>query len=81
MMQPSADLFRTRILNLSPSEMKRDLDQVTVELALVDDDADLNRHRVALEIRGRLWARPAPESLYIRTELDLESGSCTLERL
>lgn len=56
------------------------LDQVTVDLVLVDDDSERNRHRVALEIRGRLWARPAPESLYIRTELDLESGSCTLER-
>jgi type VI secretion system protein ImpF len=29
---------------------------------------------LSLEISGDLWARPLPESLYIRTEVDLETG-------
>jgi len=32
----------------------------------------------AFEIRGTLWAQPMPEPLYIRTEIDLESGQCGL---
>lgn len=31
---------------------------------------------VTLEISGELWARPIPEQLFIRTELDLETGMC-----
>src|SRR5262249_19274586 len=29
---------------------------------------------VAIEIRGELWAYPVPEQLYIRTEIDLDTG-------
>jgi len=30
------------------------------------------------EIRGQLWAQPMPRELYIRTEIDLETGQCDL---
>ena len=33
---------------------------------------------IAFEIRGELWAQPMPERLYIKTELDLETGRCQL---
>ncbi|OQW97179.1 MAG: hypothetical protein BWK77_02455 [Verrucomicrobia bacterium A1] len=33
---------------------------------------------VAFEIRGELWAQPLPEQLYIKTEIDLETGECNL---
>ena len=29
---------------------------------------------IAVEIRGDLWAYPVPEQLYIRTEIDLDTG-------
>jgi type VI secretion system protein ImpF len=29
---------------------------------------------IAIEIRGDLWAYPVPEQLYIRTEIDLDTG-------
>jgi type VI secretion system protein ImpF len=32
-------------------------------------------HVIALEIRGQMWAQPAPETLYIKTEVDLETGT------
>lgn len=43
----------------------------------------LSKHRsagnsLAFEIEGDLWSRPLPERLYLRTELDLETGSVTV---
>jgi type VI secretion system protein ImpF len=29
---------------------------------------------IAIEIRGDLWAYPVPEQLYVRTEIDLDTG-------
>ena len=40
--------------------------------------ADHEANTLALEIRGTIWALPVPESLYIKTEVDLETGDCTL---
>ena len=33
---------------------------------------------VAFEIRGDLWANPIPEQLYVKTQLDLDTGQCVL---
>jgi len=33
---------------------------------------------IAIEIRGDLWAYPIPEQLYIRTEIDLDTGKYTV---
>lgn len=35
-------------------------------------------HRVAFEIHGELWGQPLSERLYVKTELDLESGDVRL---
>ncbi len=35
-------------------------------------------YTVALEIRAMVWALPVPESLYVKTEIDLETGDCSL---
>ncbi|MAI32782.1 MAG: type VI secretion system baseplate subunit TssE [Rhodopirellula sp.] len=45
---------------------------------LLDDDASVH-NCLAFEIEGELWARPIPERLFLRTELDLETGSVTLK--
>lgn len=34
---------------------------------------------VAFTIQGDLWAQPAPDPLYVRTELDLDTGQCELK--
>lgn len=40
------------------------------------DHSDRSRHNVIhFEIEADLWAIPYPERLYLKTELDLESGS------
>jgi type VI secretion system protein ImpF len=33
---------------------------------------------IAIEIRGDLWAYPVPEQLYMRTEIDLDTGKYTV---
>jgi type VI secretion system protein ImpF len=38
--------------------------------------AELQRHMIAFEIRGDLWANPVPEHLLIKTRIDLETGQC-----
>lgn len=34
---------------------------------------------VTLEIKADIWAQPMPDSLYLKTEVDLESGQCQLQ--
>jgi type VI secretion system protein ImpF len=37
---------------------------------------DTGHNNIFFEIRGDLWAQPVPEPLFLRTELDLETGEC-----
>lgn len=60
------------IRNFEPRIMPRSL----VVTAVADPQATPNI--VAFEIRGELWATPIPEQLYIKTEIDLETGECAL---
>jgi type VI secretion system protein ImpF len=34
---------------------------------------------IFFEIKGDLWAQPTPEPLFLRTEVDLETGQCAIE--
>lgn len=40
--------------------------------------ASMERNVIDIEIRGELWANPIPEQLYVKTNIDLETGLCTL---
>jgi type VI secretion system protein ImpF len=40
--------------------------------------ASMERNVIDIEIRGELWANPVPEQLYVKTNIDLETGICTL---
>ena len=44
----------------------------------IDPDAMSNRRALSFEIRGILWTQSIPESLFIKTELDLETGKARL---
>ena len=50
--------------------------QVTAKTSMDETD----RHCLAFEIKGDLWAFPVPESLYISTSFDLETSRCQVER-
>jgi len=44
--------------------------QVNAGYGLMDHNA------ISFEIRGDLWAQPTPDPLYVRTEVDLDTGEC-----
>jgi type VI secretion system protein ImpF len=46
--------------------------------ASVDEDRH-GHNTIFFEIRGDLWAQPTPEPLFLRTEVDLETGQCQVE--
>ena len=52
----------------------------SISVIMTMDPEEMNNRSVRFEIRGDLWAQPIPESLYIRTDLDLETGKCNLKR-
>jgi type VI secretion system protein ImpF len=39
----------------------------------------MNRNALTFEIEGELWAEPVPDHLFLKTELDLETGNVTIE--
>jgi type VI secretion system protein ImpF len=47
--------------------------QVNAGYGLMDHNA------ISFEIRGDLWAQPAPDPLYVRTEVDLDTGQCQVK--
>ncbi len=49
----------------------------TIEVIASSESADHNL--IAFEVKGDLWAQPVPEPLYLKTELDLETGQCQIK--
>lgn len=45
---------------------------------MIDPDGMSNRRSLSFEIRGVLWTQSIPESLFIQTELDLETGKARI---
>jgi type VI secretion system protein ImpF len=68
--------IRQAILNFEP----RILADTLEVRGRADEDAGPN-HSLTFEIEGELWARPIPERLFLRTELDLETGSVAISEV
>ena len=52
----------------------------TISIIMTLDPDEMSHRSLQFEIRGDLWTQPIPESLFIRTEIDLETGKCELNR-
>jgi type VI secretion system protein ImpF len=65
---------RRAIVNFEPRILAN---SVNVEVRPSQDQLD--RQTLVLTIEGQLWARPQPQNLYLRTELDLETGTVTVD--
>jgi type VI secretion system protein ImpF len=46
----------------------------TVDVRAVKDPDEMNDNALVFVIEGQLWAQPIPLSLFLRTEIDLETG-------
>ena len=62
------------IRNFEPRIMRH-----STSIQVLTDQNQSGRHSLDFKIDGELWAKPLPESLYLKTELDLETGQCTIE--
>ena len=51
----------------------------TLRVRVVTEQGANRPNTLVLEIAGHLWAQPVPEALYIRTQLDLETGHFSVE--
>jgi len=50
----------------------------TLSIEVTMDPGEMSHRAVQFEIRGDLWAEPIHESLFIKTELDFETGKSKL---
>jgi type VI secretion system protein ImpF len=46
----------------------------TLKVSVAVERDRMNRNAVTFEIEGELWAQPAPLALFLKTELDVETG-------
>jgi len=65
--------IRQAILVFEPRILPTSL---SVRLLMGETDTANQHSTVTLEIAGDLYATPMPEQLYLRTEVDLETGDC-----
>lgn len=53
----------------------------SLKLELITTDQQMNQQAMCFKIEGDLWAQPLPIHLYIRSDLDLETGEVTVKDL
>ncbi len=63
--------IRAAIQTYEPRILKRGL-----SVRLLRGESDRGPTVISLEITGEIWAQPYPEQLFIRTEIDLDTGEC-----
>jgi type VI secretion system protein ImpF len=62
--------IRKVILDFEPRLVAR-----TLRVKLVVDDKQMNHNAMSFDIEAELWAQPLPLRLFLRTAIDLETGS------
>jgi type VI secretion system protein ImpF len=63
-------MIRQAILDFEPRLVRQ-----SVQVRLVVDEGQMNHHALIFHIEADLWAQPLPLRLYLRTAVDLETGS------
>ncbi len=66
-------LLKQSIINFEPRILKN-----TLKIRVVAADDQMNHNAMSFIIEGDLWAQPIPQRLYLKTEIDLETGSVTV---
>ena len=51
----------------------------SLKVKAVADPEEMGPNAVSFNITGELWAQPMPEHLYVKTDVDLETGQCKVE--
>jgi len=72
------DVERHMIAAIRRFEPRVNPDSLTVRTVV--DAAAMSNRAIQIEVTGDLWAQPVPEALYIKTEVDLETGECRVNQ-
>lgn len=86
------DLVGHSVSNTDVPEMEQCLRQViwdyeprilhdTVKLKVNVSPEQMNRNALRFDIEGDLWAQPMPLKLYLKTEVDMETGDFSVDDL
>jgi type VI secretion system protein ImpF len=65
---------RQAVLDFEPRLLRNKL-TVTIE----KDTEAMSRNSLVFLIEGEIWARPVPQSIFVRTEFDLETGAVKVD--
>ena len=68
------NLLRQSIIDFEPRILA---DRLRVQANVTA--APMNHNALTFEIEGELWGQPLPQQLYLKTEIDLESGQVKIE--
>ena len=79
------DLCGTTLSDITPAEMESKVKEAiqhfeprissnSVSVNLVSSLNDQVIRSIAFEIEGELWAQPLPDHLFVKTEVDIETG-------
>jgi type VI secretion system protein ImpF len=64
-----------RLLAKAIGDFEPRLLKSTVKVKIVHDDQKMSHNAMSFQIEAELWAQPLPLRLFLRTEIDLESGA------
>lgn len=65
---------RQAVLDFEPRLVRSKL------VVTVETDAEvMNRNSLVFLIEGEMWAQPVPQSIFVRTEFDLETGAVKVD--
>lgn len=67
--------LRQAVLDFEPRILRNTL---RVRAALTEER--MSHNALTFEIEGELWGQPLPQQLYLKTEIDLESGQVKVEQ-
>jgi len=62
------------ILNFEPR-----IDAKSLTVKIFFDTEEMGKNAMVFEIQGELWGNPIPTSLFLKTEIDLETGSVSIK--
>ena len=62
------------IINFEPRILK---DSVRVRVVVSSDQ--MNRNAIGFEIEGELWGQPMPTHMFVRSEIDFETGQVSVQ--
>ncbi len=70
--QIEREVYRA-IINFEPRLLSH-----TVKIRVSVNEDQWNRNAVTFEIEGMLWSQPMPQRLFLRTDIDLETGHAAI---